>query len=364
MRWSLSNANVPFAVLAMCSALLLVGCQSAMFTPSTLPPEFAAPPPSSGHTVPVSRLGAMPVSETLFAGDTVAVSIASGDEEHMESTIVPVASDGTVTVPLIGKVAVQGKSELAAAQAIRQAGIQKHIYRNPDVMVVVQDRLKHRVTVVGAVSRPGQYDLPAGRSSLASALVAAGGLTENSTPVIEIKKPGSFRPVMADTNRPNNVAPVSHIEHIEPQVVRVSLAEMRTKGRNANQLLPDGAVVTVGEQPERYITVMGLTTNQIMKMPYDREFRILEALARAGGPRYSTWISNKARVIRTDPHSGQAISIQVPLREAQVNPQLNIALASGDIVSVEETIGTFTISTISQLIGIGRTALVGATALP
>ncbi|MEZ6118243.1 MAG: hypothetical protein R3C28_16965 [Pirellulaceae bacterium] len=51
----------------------------------------------------------MPVSETLFAGDTVAVSIASGDEDHMESTIVPVASDGTVTVPLIGKVAVEGK---------------------------------------------------------------------------------------------------------------------------------------------------------------------------------------------------------------------------------------------------------------
>ncbi|MCH7728330.1 MAG: hypothetical protein IH991_17910 [Planctomycetes bacterium] len=88
--------------------------------------------------------------------------------------------------------------------------------------------------------------------------------------------------------------------------------------------------------------------------------RLLEAIAQAGGTRYSPWITDKVEVVRQVPGSDATITIKVSLREAKRRGEANILLAAGDIISVEENVITFTLSTLGSLVGIGTTAARGA----
>ena len=53
----------------------------------------------------------------------------------------------------------------------------------------MQQRQKIVVRVVGAVEKPGVYDLPSAGSDLLSAIVAAGGLADNAGTLVELRHP-------------------------------------------------------------------------------------------------------------------------------------------------------------------------------
>ena len=46
-----------------------------------------------------------------------------------------------------------------------------------------------RVTVVGAVKKPGVYEIPRGSSDLLAAIVTAGGLADDAGTEVEIRSP-------------------------------------------------------------------------------------------------------------------------------------------------------------------------------
>lgn len=349
-------------------ALVMSGCQSGLsYRAVDLPSELAAGPAFNSRQFDLSRLGNSGAAVDLIQPrDTLQVLVSSGnDEDQSKELELGVSEQGTVDIPYVGQVQVVGLTESQAADAVRNASVQRQVYMRPSVSVMFSKKHMHRVTVGGAVKNPGDYEIRASASTLANAVLAAGGLDEKASSEITI-----YRPVASAGSRlpSGSIQPVGHqssdsVSNGEAggKVVQVSLLSPELPALASEQnLLPDGAVVTVQEQPARYVTVMGLTGNRISEMPYDREYRLLDALAQAGGPRFSPWIANKLKVVRTHPVSGEAVAIRVKLGEAQRNREANIPLAPGDVVSVEETPLTFTISTISALIGVGRNALTAA----
>lgn len=361
-----------FAVLS----LILSGCQSSLsYRAAELPPELAAPPAFNGQQFDVSRLGSTGAgAELIYPGDKLTVVVASGnDEDEPRTSELPVTEDGTVDVPFIGQVNVAGLTESQAAEAVRRASMQRQIFVRPSVSVAFSKKRMHKVMVGGAVAEPGEYEIRPGSSTLAAAIVAAGGLSKKATPRITVHRPGSATSgrglaaspdtavLQAGHDAEHGANSSSDFAHAESSVVQVSLLSPESSQAVTQQNLPDGTVITVQEQPARYVSVIGLTGNSNIELPHDREYRVLDALAQAGGPRYSPWIANKLKIVRPHPETGEAVAIRLKLGEAQRNRDANIALAPGDILSVEETPLTFAISTVGALLGLGRSAVTAAT---
>ena len=351
-------------------ALMLSGCQSGLsYRAVDLPTEFAARPTFNGQQFDLALLGNSGAgSDLIQPRDTLLVTMSSGNDEDLPlESDMNVAENGTIDVPYVGAVLVTGMTESQATDAVREASVQRRVFVRPSVSVMFSEKHMHNVIVGGAVAKPGQYKIRASASTLATAVLAAGGLTEKATSQITIHSPGdstaggqfddSRRPsILRAGHESESAASAQSGNSAGPRVTQVSLLAMDTSQIASQQNLPDGTVITVQEQPARYVTVMGLTGNRNIEMPYDREYRLLDALAQAGGPRFSPWIANKLKVLRPHPQTGETIAIHVNLGEAKRNREANIPLAPGDVLSVEETPLTFTVSTISQLLGVGRMA--------
>lgn len=85
-----------------------------------------------------------------------------------------VAEDGSVALPVIGRVTVAGLSRLEAANKIQDL-YSKNLIKNPIIDVKI---INLKVTVLGEVRRPGNYPLLRDNTSLIDMLGEAGGITD------------------------------------------------------------------------------------------------------------------------------------------------------------------------------------------
>jgi polysaccharide export outer membrane protein len=103
------------------------------------------------------------------AGAPAASSGAAGLGQSYE-----VAEDGTVALPVIGRVKVDGLSRLEAANKIQDL-YGKNLIKDPIIDVKI---INLKVTVLGEVRRPGNYPLIKDNASLIDMLGEAGGITD------------------------------------------------------------------------------------------------------------------------------------------------------------------------------------------
>jgi polysaccharide export outer membrane protein len=88
-----------------------------------------------------------------------------------------VAEDGTITIPLIGRVKVAGRTAQQAGDMIRDE-LEKGYLVNPRVNVTVVEYSKRCFTVLGQVAKPGPYPMTGVETvTLVQAIAAAGGPT-------------------------------------------------------------------------------------------------------------------------------------------------------------------------------------------
>ena len=190
------------------------------------------------------------------------------------------------------------------------------------------------------------------------AIVAAGGLAEDAGTNVEIRHPvGST--ALASPGQPvtgpgdirltgATMAPPAG------QVSRVCLNLAEAAGQpHATQYLDDGAVVTVQRRNPEPVEVIGMVgTPGQYDFPVNHDLRVLGAIALAGG--LESKLANDVIVIREFPHGQPPVHIKVSLSKAKSDPNENIRLAPGDIVSVEPNVGTAAVDTIQLLrFGIG-----------
>jgi protein involved in polysaccharide export with SLBB domain len=90
--------------------------------------------------------------------------------------------DGTILLPLVGKVQIGGKNLEEASRTIREL-LARDFLVNPQVSVTVVEYAKRRFTVLGQVQRPGSYEMPSEEAlTLLQAIAIAGGYTRIGAP--------------------------------------------------------------------------------------------------------------------------------------------------------------------------------------
>jgi len=130
-----------------------------------------------------------PESYRIQPSDTIAVQVWN---QSKLSGDVKVRSDGQVTLPLLGDVAVGNLTPAGAAQQIERR--LDGLVVDPKVTVSVKEGQPASFSVVGEIKASGSYPLHPGMGLL-QALATAGGLTEFSNPnkIYVIRKDTSVR---------------------------------------------------------------------------------------------------------------------------------------------------------------------------
>lgn len=107
-------------------------------------------------------------------GDTLDVRYRVTPEFDSSPVVQP---DGSVSLPLIGRIDISGMTTDQVAGLIRAKASER--LRDPEVAVLIRDFTKPTYTVAGEVGKPGTFDLR-GEVTLMRAVAAAGWFKETS----------------------------------------------------------------------------------------------------------------------------------------------------------------------------------------
>jgi polysaccharide export outer membrane protein len=264
-----------------------------------------------------------------------------------------VAQDGTVEVPLVGKVQVAGMELEQAEQTIAGESQARGIVRSPCITVTMKQPRMNNITVLGAVADPGVQHVPRMSSTLLAALVAAGGLSKEAGPEVEIR-----RSKLSGTTpyRRGAGGEASLTGYEEPlagpagAIFRVNLATA-ARDRKTPYRLEDGDVVHVLKRDVPPVSVIGLVQKPgEFEYPANRPLYFLDALALAGG--VSSPVADKVLVIRRAAGQKALANIEVSIQSAKRGGE-NIELQPGDTVSVERTPATVVVDTLQTFFRVG-----------
>lgn len=110
---------------------------------------------------------------SLAAGDTFEVRVLG--EKDLTGNY-QVGSDGTIQFPFVGTVEVIGKDTSEVARLIADALVKGNYFKEPQVSVFLQESNSKRVSVLGAVAKPGTLPIVPGMTVI-YAVSQAGGFT-------------------------------------------------------------------------------------------------------------------------------------------------------------------------------------------
>ncbi len=176
----------PVSLIVSGMLLAIVGCTATR--------RPALPTPTAAESARIERLVAqrapgVGTNYRVAPGDKLAIEVPGADELTGEFAI---ARDGTVELPLIGAQSVAGKTESAIADELRLELAEKYL-QAPEVRLRVVSRTR-RASVVGAVAKPGFYELAGSRETILDLVTRAGGIAGDASPTIYFTPAGEAVP--------------------------------------------------------------------------------------------------------------------------------------------------------------------------
>jgi polysaccharide export outer membrane protein len=132
-----------------------------------------------------NEVATAPAEYQIGVGDTLAVRVFQVADLSFEELVVD--TSGNIQLPLIG--AVRGAGRTASEMSSDIAGrLAAQYLRDPQVTVTVKEAASQKITVDGAVAKPGVYEMR-GSTSLLQAVAMA----EGPTRVADLTKVAVFR---------------------------------------------------------------------------------------------------------------------------------------------------------------------------
>ena len=132
------------------------------------------------------------------------VEISVFEEEKLNKTV-RVSSQGNISLPLIGILRVRGLTAYELEKEIRDLLAEKYL-QNPHVSIFIKEYRNQRISVMGAVEKPGVFDVT-GQKTILDSLAMAGGMKEDAGPLLFLIRPprleeGSKGGMAADEQTP------------------------------------------------------------------------------------------------------------------------------------------------------------------
>jgi polysaccharide biosynthesis/export protein len=202
MRWGRHRAaGVVAAVLALA---VLAGCagtggvNQARLSPEDVTASSAGPKNTHASRASSVKRDIEKLTASATPGST---GYKVGPQDILEISVfkvpelskkVEVAAEGTINLPLVGEVHASGLTTRQIEHNVTKLLGQKYL-QNPQVTILVAEYNSQRVTIEGAVKKPGVYPIK-GQLTLLQSIAVAQGLERNAdTSVLVFRKKGGRR---------------------------------------------------------------------------------------------------------------------------------------------------------------------------
>jgi polysaccharide export outer membrane protein len=127
--------------------------------------------------LPVLVRGAEKPQKEYRVGPNDILEISVYQEDDL-TKLARVSNSGKISYPLLGQVEVGGLTVEEVEEKIR-VGLEADYLVNPQVTVFIKEYNAKKISVIGAVNKPGNYNIPQNRKlTLMEAIATAGGFSE------------------------------------------------------------------------------------------------------------------------------------------------------------------------------------------
>ena len=260
---------------------------------------------------PEEIFGAGATGYKIGRQDLLEVSVF--DLEELNQTV-RVSDDGSITLPLLGRLAVAGltKDEL---EGLIARLLEERYVRDPQVTIFVKDYESRKVAVSGAVRNPNSYEM-LGDKTLLEMISLAGGLDGDlgrEIIIFRTSEDGITERVAVDLE--------GLIYQADPSL---------------NLVVRPGDIIYVPEVERVRIFVSGAVSKPgLYEVPRDEPVTVLKAVTLAGGTTDRA-SEKKVQILRTG-ENGERMTVQVDLKKIKRGKVDDVVLQKDDVVLVPES---------------------------
>ncbi len=273
IRKTIGTAALVGAVLAM-----LVGCGSVAEQKEAVPGPGAAGGDSNAAVNEINKALSLspqstssPLDYKIGPDDLLQITIYNIPEQESRATprmvMLRVSQQGKIVVPLAGEIDVKGRTIFEVQDELQKRYV-KYI-RNPQVGVMITE-YRQRVSVMGAVQKPGVFELT-GPKTVMDMLALAGGVTERA---------GNQVHVYRQDEKGNRQTIVIDLMVLANNAAGLLAASAGKDAQFVNMPVQAGDVVNV---PQGGMFFVDGAVQKAGSYPLNRNFTLRQALASAGG---------------------------------------------------------------------------------
>jgi polysaccharide export outer membrane protein len=290
-----------------------------------------------------------PPEYTIGPEDVLDINVFEAQEMNRE---VRVSASGEISLPLLGAVRAAGLTPRKLEMTLEELLRQKYM-KDPHVGVFVKDMQSHPVSVMGAVRKPGIFQIR-GSKTLLEILSLSEGLTEdageeviilrgagqnNAAQSIDAKSSDAPEPpaAMQESGGPGAADTATDKTYAIPQnVLQVNLKDLldSTDPRH-NPMVYPGDIVKVSRAGIVYV-VGAVRRPGGFAMKTNEKISVLQAIALSEGLT-PTAAKGGARIIRTNEQSGARTETPIDLGKILSGKSSDPMLGPRDIVFVPDS---------------------------
>jgi polysaccharide export outer membrane protein len=275
--------------------------------PGTEPPEALPAYPVEAQTPFLKRGGS-----DYKIGRQDLLELKVFDLKELDQTV-RVADDGSITLPLLGRLDVAGLTKGQLEDLIARL-LEEKFVRNPQVTIFVKEYQSKKVAVSGAVKKPDTYEM-LGEKTLLEMISLAGGLDRDLGKEIII-----FRPQESGTER-LSINLDKLVYEADP---KLNVA-----------VLPGDIVYVPAVEKVRIFVTGAVRSPNLYEVPRSEPVTVLKAVTLAGGTTDRA-SQSKVQIIRTGP-DGTRVTIPVNLKRVKRGKDEDPVLQRDDLVLVPES---------------------------
>jgi polysaccharide export outer membrane protein len=298
--------------LAVLGLLLAVAASATAQEPADPPEEN------------VLRLEAMPVpaGSDLFPPPTGGSDYRIGRQDLLEIRVFDleeldqtarVADDGSISMPLLGRLVVAGLTKTELEQRIA-ALLEERYVREPQVTVFIKEYESKKVAVTGAVKAPGRYEM-LGQKTLLEMISLAGGLDKevgNEIVIFRRQADGGVKRIAVELER---------LVYEADPLLNVAIR-------------PDDIVYIPAIEKMRIFVGGAVKNPNLYEVPRAEPVTVLKAITLAGGTTDRA-AEKRVQILRTDPN-GEKVTLVVNLRAIKRGKIEDPILQKDDLLLVPE----------------------------
>lgn len=278
-----------------------------------------------------------PTDYPIGPGDVLNISVPAMEE--LANRTVRVSGDGMISLPFVGTVQASGLTEKRLKEEIQRRLAEKYMY-DPQVNLFIQEYRSRQVAVLGAVAKPGLYNLASGADTILDMISQAGGMTKEAAERIhffpaESAEDGQPATQLVSTV-PGAVGSTSSTGRSNKKTDSIVI-DLKSLNKGGNQIY-----LALPARPGDVIMVPGsgdvLVEGWVAKpgsYKIGSGMTVLGAVAAAGGPLFAANTS-AVRVISTS-KEGDTTFFAADLEKIKRGESPDIPVKEGDVIEVSSS---------------------------